>query len=64
MIDRSDVKSLHIVRDNEVIEQAELGIDGGEVVSIAQDADGVVYVLDLADRMQRIEPGDAEFWRR
>ncbi|MFP4636628.1 MAG: PQQ-dependent sugar dehydrogenase [Nitriliruptoraceae bacterium] len=45
-----------ILRDGEVVEQAELSIDGGQVVSFAEGPSGEVYVLDLGGGIHRIDP--------
>ena len=50
------VRGLRVDEAGEVVEQAELGIDGGSVVSFATDADGEVYVLDLDGAVRRIDP--------
>ena len=50
------VRGLVVDDDGEVVEQAELGIDGGQVVAFATDADGEVYVLDLGGGIRRIDP--------
>ncbi len=50
------VRGLLVDEAGEVVDQAELGIDGGAVVSFATDADGEVYVLDLEGAVTRIEP--------
>ena len=50
------VRGLLVDDDGEVVEQAELGIDGGAVVSFATDTHGEVYVLDLQGAVTRIEP--------
>ena len=50
------VRGLLVDDAGEVEEQAELGIDGGTVVSFATDAEGEVYVLDLGGAVTRIEP--------
>lgn len=50
------VRGLLVDDDGEVTDQAELSIDGGQVVSFAQDADGEVYVLDLGGTLSRIDP--------
>jgi glucose/arabinose dehydrogenase len=42
--------------DGEVVEQAGLGVDGGRVVSFAEDADGELYVLDLGGTVWRLDP--------
>ncbi|TVR21931.1 MAG: sugar dehydrogenase [Nitriliruptor sp.] len=49
------VRGLIVDADGEVVEQGELGIDGGQVVAFATDADGEVYVLDLGGAVQRID---------
>ena len=51
------VRGLQVDDDGEVLEQFDLGIDGGQVVSFATDADGEVYVLSLDGRVQRIDRG-------
>jgi glucose/arabinose dehydrogenase len=49
------IRGLIVDDDGEVVEQAELGIDGGSVVSFAEDADGELYVFDLDGRILRID---------
>lgn len=49
------VRGLVVDADGAVVEQAELGIDGGSVVAFTTDADGEVYVLDLDGRVLRID---------
>jgi glucose/arabinose dehydrogenase len=49
------VRGLVVGEDGEVAEQAELGIDGGQVVAFVVDADGEVYVLDLGGAVRRID---------
>ncbi len=51
------VRGLQVDDDGEVLEQRDLGIDGGQVISFATDADGEVYVLSLDGRVQRIDRG-------
>ena len=48
-----------VLRDGEVVEQAELSIDGGQVVSFAEGPDGEIYVLDLGGGVHRIAPADS-----
>jgi glucose/arabinose dehydrogenase len=50
------IRGLLVDADGAVVEQAELGIDGGSVVSFAEDADGELYVFDLDGRILRIDP--------
>ena len=50
------VRGLVIDHDGEVIDQAELGIDGGQVVSFVEDGAGELYVLDLGGTVHRIDP--------
>ncbi len=50
------VRGLVVDADGEVVEQAGLGIDGGQVVAFVVDADGEVYVLDLGGAVRRIDP--------
>ena len=45
-----------VVDDGEVVEQADLGVDGGQVVSFAEDADGELYLLDLGGSVFRLDP--------
>ncbi|MFW5934098.1 MAG: sugar dehydrogenase, partial [Actinomycetota bacterium] len=45
-----------IVEDGEVVEQDDLGVDGGQVVSFVEDEDGELYVLDLGGRVLRLDP--------
>lgn len=42
--------------DDGQVTQGSLDVDGGQVVSFAQDADGEVYVLDLGGRLLRLDP--------
>ena len=49
------VRGLIVDEDGEVVEQRELGIDGGQVVAFVTDADGEVYVLDLGGAIRRID---------
>jgi glucose/arabinose dehydrogenase len=51
-----EVRGLVVRGDGEVARQAALGIDGGQVVSFVQDADGELYLLDLGGRVSRIDP--------
>jgi hypothetical protein len=44
------------VEDGDVTEQAELSIDGGQVVSFAEDGDGEIYVFDLGGAIFRLDP--------
>ena len=50
------VRGLLVDDAGAVVEQAELGIDAGSVVSFATDAEGEVYVLDLDGAVFRIDP--------
>ena len=45
-----------ILEDGEVAQQASLGVDGGSVVSFAEDADGEIYVFDLNGTIHRLDP--------
>ncbi len=51
------VRGLLVDADGEVVEQADLGVDGGQVVDFVTDADGEVYVLDLGGSVRRLERG-------
>lgn len=44
------------VRDGEVIDRADLGLDAAELLSFGQDADGELYVMTLGGRVDRIVP--------
>jgi glucose/arabinose dehydrogenase len=48
------LRGLVVDPDGELVEQAELGIDGGRVVGFVLDADGEVLVLDLDGAVRRI----------
>jgi glucose/arabinose dehydrogenase len=50
------VRGLVVDADGQVVEQADLGVDGGQVVAFVPDADGEVYVLDLGGGVRRLEP--------
>jgi len=50
------VRGLRVDEDGQVVEQADLGIDAGSVVSFATDADGEVVVIDLGGGVHRIDP--------
>jgi glucose/arabinose dehydrogenase len=50
------VRGLLVDADGQVLEQADLGVDGGQVVAFVPDADGEVYVLDLGGGVRRLEP--------
>jgi glucose/arabinose dehydrogenase len=50
------VRALAVDADGEVVEQADLGVDGGQVVSFGQDLDGELYVLDLDGTVYRLDP--------
>jgi len=50
------VRGLLVDADGQVVEQADLGVAGGQVVAFVPDADGEVYVLDLGGSVQRLEP--------
>jgi glucose/arabinose dehydrogenase len=49
------IRALVVDADGEVVEQGDLGIDGGQVVSFVEDADGELYVLDLGGAVHRID---------
>ncbi|MFO7962210.1 MAG: PQQ-dependent sugar dehydrogenase [Nitriliruptoraceae bacterium] len=51
------VRGLLVDADGQVAEQADLGVDGGQVVAFVTDADGEVYVLDLGGSIRRLERG-------
>lgn len=44
------------IEDGEVTEEGDLGVDAGQVVSLVQDGDGELYLLDLAGAITRIQP--------
>lgn len=48
------IRGLKVDADGQVVEQAELGVDGGVVVAFVVDADGEVLVLDLEGGVRRI----------
>jgi glucose/arabinose dehydrogenase len=50
------IRTLAVDAAGDVVEQADLGLDGGQVVSFAQDADGELYVLDLGGSVYRLDP--------
>ena len=50
-----DIRAI-VVQDGEVVDEANLGVNGGQVVSFVQDADGELYVLDLGGTVSRIDP--------
>lgn len=48
------VRGLVVDADGELVERADLGIDGGQVVAFVVDPDGEVLVLDLGGGVRRI----------
>jgi glucose/arabinose dehydrogenase len=50
------IRALAVDEAGEVVEQAELGVAAGQVVSFGQDADGELYVLDLGGPVYRLDP--------
>ena len=50
------LRALVVDDGGEVVEQADLGVDGGQVVSFVEDADGELYLLDLAGSVYRLDP--------
>ncbi len=52
-----ELRGLVVDAAGEVVNQGGLGVDGGQVVSFVEDADGELYVLDLGGRVSRLEPG-------
>ena len=50
------IRGLVVAEDGEVRDQADLGIEGRQIVAFAQDADGELYVLDFGGGVQRIDP--------
>ncbi len=50
------VRGLLVDAQGQVSEQADLGVDGGQVVAFVVDADGEVYVLDLGGGVRRLDP--------
>ncbi len=50
------IRGLVVDDDGEVVEQADLGVDGGAVVAFATDTRGEVYVLDLEGAVLRVDP--------
>ncbi len=50
-----DVRAI-VVQDGELVDEGNLGVNGGQVVSFVQDADGELYTLDLGGRVLRIDP--------
>jgi glucose/arabinose dehydrogenase len=45
-----------VVRDGEVIDEGDLSVGGDAIVSFVEDADGELYVLDLAGAVRRLDP--------
>ena len=50
------IRALAVDEAGEVVEQAELGVAAGQVVSFGQDDDGELYVLDLGGPVYRLNP--------
>lgn len=50
-----DIRAI-VVRDGEVVDDANLGVNGGQVVSFVQDAAGELFALDLGGRVLRLDP--------
>lgn len=50
-----DLRAISVDDDGRVVDEANLGVNGGTVVSFVQDADGELYVLDLSGRVLRLE---------
>ena len=50
------VRGLLVDADGQVVEQRDLGVDGGQVVAFVTDADGEVLVLDLGGSVRRLAP--------
>jgi glucose/arabinose dehydrogenase len=48
------IRGLVVDADGQLVERADLGIDGGRVVGFTRDADGEVLVLDLDGAVRRI----------
>ncbi|EPH45441.1 PQQ-dependent sugar dehydrogenase [Streptomyces aurantiacus] len=44
------------IENGKVTDKGDLGVNGGEVVSFAQDGDGELYVFDLGGSIHRIDP--------
>ncbi len=50
------VRALVVDDDGQVIEQDDLGVDGGQVVSFVEDDQGELYLLDLGGQVSRLDP--------
>ncbi len=50
-----DVRAI-FVQDGELVDEGNLDVNGGQVVSFVQDADGELYVLDLGGSIYRLDP--------
>ncbi len=51
-----EIRALVVDADGEVVDQGSLGVDGGQVVSFVEDAEGELYVLDLGGQVSRLGP--------
>ncbi len=51
-----DVRAIVVDEDDQVVDEGNLDVNGGRVVSFAQDADGELYVLDLQGAIYRLDP--------
>lgn len=50
-----DIRAI-VVQDGALVDEGNLGVNGGQVVSFAQDGDGELYVLDLGGGVFRMDP--------
>lgn len=50
------VRAITVGEDGTIGEEADLGLDGGNVVSFVEGPDGELYVLDLGGAVSRIDP--------
>ncbi len=51
-----DVRAIVVDEDDQVVDEGNLNVNGGRVVSFVQDADGELYVLDLQGAIYRLDP--------
>ena len=51
-----DLRAIVVDGDGTLVDDANLGVNGGRVVSFVQDADGELYLLDLDGRVSRVDP--------
>ena len=50
------VRALVVDGDGQVVEQGDLGVDAGQVVSFVEDDQGELYLLDLGGQITRLDP--------